>query len=237
MAKRLICYRGNEFELSYTFLNHHCSKNILFLHGWGSNKELMELAFKNSFKDFNHYYLDMPGFGNSPNSVVISTQDYAQITNEFIASFDIKINVIVGHSFGGKVALLCNSDEIILLSSAGIPIQKSLRVKTKIFLAKIFKTLGINSSKLRSADAENLNEAMYEVFKQVVNEDFSNIYAHFCKKAYVFWGRSDSATPLWCGEKISTLIPNNHFFVLEGDHYFFLKQAKIIDEQYHKEGR
>ncbi|PAF53740.1 2-hydroxy-6-oxohepta-2,4-dienoate hydrolase [Helicobacter sp. 13S00482-2] len=237
MAKRSICYEDNKFEISYIFLDNHSSKNMLFLHGWGSNKELMEIAFKDSFKDFNHYYVDMPGFGNSPNEFIISTKDYASIITSFINSFDIKINIILGHSFGGKVALLCNSDEIILLSSAGIVVPKSLKVKFKIFSAKILKILGINSKKLRSADADNLNEAMYEVFKQVVNEDFSNIYAHFSKKAYIFWGRDDKATPLWCGEKISSLMPNNHFFVLEGDHYFFLKQAKTIDKQYHKENQ
>lgn len=236
MAKRSIEYKGNEFEISYLLCNQNASKNILFLHGWGSNKELMKLAFIDTFKDFNHYYIDMPGFGNSPNSVVISTQDYANIINQFIASLGIKIDIIVGHSFGGKVALLCQSDEIILLSSAGIPTKKSLKIRAKIILAKIFKTLRIKSKKLRSTDANNLNEAMYAVFKQVVNEDFSNIYARFTKKTSIFWGRDDSATPLWCGEKISSLMSNSRFFVLEGDHYFFLKQGKIIDEKYHEEG-
>lgn len=236
MAQRTIGYEGNEFEISYLFFNHNASKNILFLHGWGSSKELMKVAFIDTFKDFNHYYIDMPGFGNSPNSVVISTHDYANIINKFIASINVKIDIIIGHSFGGKVALLCQSDEIILLSSSGIPTKKSLKVRAKIILAKIFKILKIKSKKLRSADADNLNEAMYAVFKQVVNEDFSNIYAHFTKKTSIFWGRDDTATPLWCGKKISSLVSNSRFFVLEGDHYFFLKQGKIIDEKYHKEG-
>lgn len=235
MAKRSLRYEGNEFEISYLLSNHNASKNMLFLHGWGSNKELMKVAFMDTFKDFNHYYIDMPGFGNSPNSVVISTQDYANIINKFIASLDVKMDVIVGHSFGGKVALLCESDEIILLSSSGILTKKPLKVRAKIILAKIFKVLKIKSKKLRSADANNLNEAMYTVFKQVVNEDFSNIYARFTKKASIFWGKDDSATPLWCGKKISSLMGNSRFFVLEGDHYFFLKQGKIIDEKYHKE--
>lgn len=236
MAKRSLRYEGNEFEISYLLSNHNASKNMLFLHGWGSNKELMKVAFIDTFKDFNHYYIDMPGFGNSPNSVVISTQDYANIINKFITSLDVKMDVIVGHSFGGKVALFCESDEIILLSSSGIPTKKPLKVRAKIILAKIFKVLKIKSKKLRSADANNLNEAMYTVFKQVVNEDFSNIYARFTKKASIFWGKDDSATPLWCGKKISSLVGNSRFFVLEGDHYFFLKQGKIIDEKYHKEG-
>ncbi|PAF43871.1 alpha/beta hydrolase [Helicobacter sp. 11S03491-1] len=233
MAKRLIVYNGNEFEISYTFSHHHCQKNIVFLHGWGSNKEVMELAFRDTFSDYNHFYVDMPGFGNTPNHIVISTLDYAAIIDSFANCVGIFPDIIVGHSFGGKVALLCQCHEIILLSSAGIPTPKPLKIKVKIMLAKIFKILKIKSNALRSADANNLNEAMYAVFKKVVDEDFSDIYASSNKKATIFWGKDDLATPLSSGEKIAKLMRDNRFFVLEGDHYFFLKQGKIIDEKYH----
>lgn len=234
MAKRVIEYNGNEFNLSYHILSNHASKNIVFLHGWGSNKELMELAFKEHFKDFNHCYIDMPGFGNSPNEIVISTFDYAKIIDKFLKSLDFSPNIILGHSYGGKICLLTECDEIILLSSSGILIPKSFKVKTKIFLSKLFKKLGLKIKSLRSKDADNLNDGMYEVFKQVVNEDFEPYYAQCEKKASIFWGKNDLATPLSSGEKISKLIKNSRFFVLEGDHYFFLKQGKIIEEKFTK---
>ncbi|PAF41760.1 alpha/beta hydrolase [Helicobacter sp. 11S02596-1] len=232
MAKRSVIYEGNPFEIAYTFHNHRAEKNIIFLHGWGSNKELMEQAFKDVFSDFNHYYIDLPGFGNSPNSVVISTQAYASILDVFFRTLDIKPDLIVGHSFGGKVALLCENDAIILLSAAGILTPKPLDVKIKIALAKALKFLHIPTKMFRSADANGLNEAMYQVFKNVVQEDFAPQYSACVKKTTIFWGKQDSATPLSSGHKIAKLIGKSRFFALDGDHYFFLKQAKIIEQQY-----
>ncbi|PAF52545.1 hypothetical protein BKH44_01835 [Helicobacter sp. 13S00477-4] len=237
MAIRNIFYKDNEFDISYVFQNNHSQKNIVFLHGWGSNKELMQLAFKDTFKDYNHFYIDLPGFGNSPNDIIISTFDYSKIIDLFFESLDVSVDIIVGHSFGGKIALLCKCDEIILLGSAGIPTPKPLKIKIKILLAKILKNLKIKSRVLASADANNLNDAMYEVFKQVVNEDFSDIYARYDKKATIFWGADDKATPLSSGYKISTLLKNSRFFIFEGDHYFFLKQGRVIDKKYHYEGK
>lgn len=235
MAKRWITFDKKEFEIAYTFIDNKAQKNLFFLHGWGSNKELMKVAFQNTFKDFNHFYIDMPGFGDSPNNHVIATADYAKIIDEFARSVGTQISsiTIIGHSFGGKVALLCKCDNIILLNSSGIRVPKSLKTKLKIFLAKIFKSLKIKSKFLRSADVLGLNETMYEIFKLVVDEDFSDNFAKCAKNVTIFWGEKDTVTPLTSGQKIASLIKNSHLFTLNGDHYAFLKFGKIIDEKYH----
>lgn len=235
MAKKWVTLNEKEFEIAYIFINNDAQKNLVFLHGWGSNKELMKIAFQNVFKDFNHFYIDMPGFGDSPNNYVIATTDYARVVNEFIRSIGIQTSSVtmVGHSFGGKVALLCECNEIILLNSAGIPTPKSLKTKLKILLAKICKRLKIKSKCLRSADVMRLSETMYKVFKLVVDEDFSDNFARCTKKTIIFWSEKDAATPLKSGQKIASLIKNNRFFILTGDHYAFLSFGKIIDEKYH----
>lgn len=235
MAKKWVTFNEEEFEIAYIFINNDAQKNLIFLHGWGSNKELMKITFQNFFKDFNHFYIDMPGFGDSPNNCVITTTDYAGVINQFIHSMGIQTSsvTVVGHSFGGKVALLCECNEIILLNSAGIPTPKSLKIKLKIFLAKVCKRLKIKSKCLRSTDAIGLSETMYKVFKLVVDEDFSDNFARCTKKATIFWSEKDTATPLKSGQKIANLIKNNRFFTLTGDHYAFLSFGKIIDEKYH----
>ncbi len=45
MAVKSINYKGREFEISYEIINPKKEKDILFLHGWGSNKEIMKSAF------------------------------------------------------------------------------------------------------------------------------------------------------------------------------------------------
>ena len=244
------------------------ARNIVFLHGWGSNKEIMQRAFAPYFKDFTHYYIDLPGFGQSPygeefgaeskmldssldssagfgandtgaessapntqnTPKIFDTSDYARIIDLFFHSLGVKADIIAGHSFGGKVAMLCQSqsqnqnNEVMLLSSAGIVRQKSLKVRAKIALSKLPKQLGVRIPFLRAKDAQGL--------KRVVNEDFSSIFAESKKRASIFWGRDDDATPLDSGERIHALMKGSRFFVYEGDHYFFLHQGDKIERDF-----
>lgn len=238
MALKTILYQGEEFEISYEILNPTCTQNLIILHGWGSSKALMNQAFSQSFKEFCHIYIDLPGFGNSKSPPFpLQTQDYAEIVKLILSQLDKKIDCVMGHSFGGKVGVLLNPSTLILLSSAGIPKEKSLKIHFKIALSKtlnrICPPLSLALKKiLRSKDVENMNEIMYQTFKNVVDEDFSNYFAHYNNLALIFWGRQDTITPLKSGEKIATLIKKSHFYVLEGEHFFFLDKGKVIEELY-----
>lgn len=214
------------------------SKNIIFLHGWGSNKELMRKAFENAFLEYNHFYIDLPGFGKSPNEVLLSTHDYAKIVSSFTHSLDIVPHIVVGHSYGGKVAVLFEeAREIILLSSAGIIAPKPLKVRLKIALAKLAKITHIRLPFLRSKDAQNLSPIMYEIFKNIVNEDFSEIFRKCEKPTSIFWGDEDTATPLSGGRKIHSLMKNSKFCVCKGGHYFFLAQNPNSQNQAKNQAR
>lgn len=231
MAKKFLSLDEGHFEIAYEILNHNSEETLVFLHGWGSNKELMKQAFSPYFRDFNHLYIDLPGFGQSQNATILNTQKYAKIIRLFLESLKLDNGVIVGHSFGGKVATLLAPKELVLLSSAGIVCDKPLKIKLKIMLAKILKKLKINSNLLRSNDAYGLNEAMYQTFKNVVDEDFSQVFASSSSQAYILWGNQDKATPLSSGEKICSLFQKSKFRSFDGDHYFFLSHAKEIEEQ------
>jgi len=225
MAIRQISYKDREFELSYTIQNQKAKSTILFLHGWGSNKELMLQAFGGLLKSWRHIYLDLPGFGQSPNESFLRTSDYAAIVRLFLEELVIEPQVVTGHSFGGKIATLLDPNCLVLLSSAGILVPKPFSVRVKIALFKLLKPLG--ASKLRglfvSKDAKEMGEGMYETFKATVNESFEAQFSHVKGQALLFWGKSDSATPLWTAKRIATLIPDSALYPLEGDHYFFLK--------------
>lgn len=229
MAIRYLIVDDKKFDISYLIKNNNSDKYILFLHGWGANKELMYRAFSNFLLNFNHIYIDLPGFGNSSNAYVLNTLDYASVISEFLKILNKKVSIIVGHSFGGKIATLLKPDILILLSSAGIIKPKNILVKFKITLAKIFRCLGIKTKIFRTKDVKNLSENMYETLKLVVDEDFSNIFSNFTNKTYIFWGKYDDITPLFLGERIHYLILNSHFYILDGDHFFFINNAENID--------
>ena len=233
MASKLCRYDGHDYAVNYTLLHPAQKRSILILHGWGSNQQIMQQAFGQFLPDFKHIYLDMPGFGKSPNDRALTTEDYAAIVRIFLEQIDEKPAVIAGHSFGGKVATLLDPDCLVLLSSAGIPVPKSFKVRFKIRLFKLLKPLGF--SKLRSffvsADAQGMSEGMYQTFKNVVDEDFSEHFAARNGQALCFWGTKDTATPLCTGEQINRLIGNSKLSPMEGDHFFFVKHAGEIAEK------
>lgn len=233
MAIKNIVIDNKIFDISYEIINPSATKDIIFLHGWGSNKDIMKSSFSRYLKDFRHIYIDLPGFGKSSNEYVLTTNDYVNITSEFLKLLHSSKEFIVGHSYGGKVATLLNPQNLILLSSAGILEEKPFDVKLKIFFAKVLNFLGLKNitKRFRSKDVDKMSENMYATFKNVVNEDFSSYFSDFSNKAYIFWGKDDKATSLESGQKIANLIKKSTFEAFEGDHYFFIKKAKNICER------
>ena len=213
--------------INYELFNIDKDKTIIFLHGWGSNKEVMKV-FVNEFDEYKLLFIDMPGFGKSETNEIWTTQKYADKIDEFLKELNIEKFCIVGHSFGGKVATLLNPKYLVLLSSAGIIQEKSLKTKLKIKLFKLLKPFGGN--KIRklfiSDDAKEMSENMYQTFKNVVDEDFSDNFKNYKGKALVFGGDKDTAVTPKSNEKISNILKSK-FIMLNGDHYFFIDNNNL----------
>ena len=233
MASKEIRYNEQTFKLSYEMINLRQDKVLLVLHGWGSNKEIMKHTFEKTLPEYRHIYLDMPGFGHSCNEMILTTKDYAKIVRLFLDALGVDVTVAMGHSFGGKVATLLNPPCLVLLSSAGILTVKPWKIKLAIATVKFLKPLGMK--KIRSLfvapDAQGMSHEMYETFKNVVDEDFEASFVdNQSKVALCFWGKADTATPLYTGEKIAHLLRDAPFYPLDGDHFFFLQHKDFITQ-------
>lgn len=233
MAVKSIQYKQHTLDISYEILNPDAKVDMVVLHGWGSNKALMKSSFSSYLDSFRHIYIDLPGFGKSTCNQALNTADYAQILEYFMVHLNVQRDIMIGHSFGGKVATLLNPSVLVLLSSAGIVWPKSLKVKTRIYLFKMFKNLGL--SKLRkhfvADDAKDLSGPMYETFKNVVNEDFTQNFENYEGKALICWGAQDKATPLKSAYKIKDLIKNSKLEIYDGEHYFFMEHAEDVSKK------
>lgn len=236
MAVKSIQHNQHTFDISYEIVNPQAKVDLIVLHGWGSNKELMKQSFGKEMDGFRHIYIDLPGFGKSTCSMPLTTADVARIVELLMIHMNASKDIIMGHSFGGKVALLLEPKVLVLLSSAGIYVSKSFKVQAKILLFKALKNLGF--SKLReffvADDAKKLSEHMYQTFKNVVDEDYSDEFSKYEGKALVCWGKEDTATPLSSGKKIASLIKNSNFHIYEGDHYFFMQNSTDIAQKIEK---
>lgn len=235
MAIKQIQYNQKVFDIAYEIINPQAKVDLIILHGWGSNKQLMKQSFSPYMKGFRHIYIDLPGFGKSTCNLALETADVARIVELLMIYINASKDIILGHSFGGKVALLLEPKVLVLVGSAGIYIPKSLKVKLKITLFKFLKTFGFQ--KLRSLfvadDAKGLSQPMYETFKNVINEDFTYEFSHTKSKSLLCWGKDDIDTPLSSAKKINKLIEGSLLNIYNGDHYFFMeeKNAKDVSKQ------
>ena len=237
-SKELVC-GGESYKISYEISNPQRTEYILVLHGWGANKALMSRVFADKFRRYALVCIDLPGFGASSQPAhALNSEDYAEIMRAFIAAFGRQPAAIMGHSFGGKIAALLAPRNLILLSSAGIIEPKPFAVRAKIAIFKILKKLGLAGlwRAFASKDAAGMSKTMYETLKNVVNEDFRDIFSVLSpQNTLIFWGKDDRATSLKSGELIHSLVKNSKFYPLAGDHFFFLQSAEFIGEQIEKE--
>ena len=233
MAVKPVSYRGETFRIAYDIVHPEAERDLVILHGWGSDKELMKRAFAEAFAGWRHIYVDLPGFGKSGNESVLDTRDYAAIVSRFLEALGAEPDAAAGHSFGGKVATLLAPEKLILLSSAGIVMPKPFGVRAKIALFKLLKPLG--GGRLRklfaSKDAADMPQNMYETFKKVVDEDFSETFAAFSNPALLCWGENDTATPPEAGRRIAALMPRAELAFFPGGHYFFLENPRPVIEK------
>lgn len=233
MASKEVSVGNRKFNISYELLNPNAKQDIIFLHGWGSNKELMKTSFELCCQDFRHIYIDMPGFGKSDNNYILKTDDYKEAIEKFLESIHSDKSVIVGHSFGGKVATLLNPKRLILLSTSGILVPKKLSVKLKIKIFKFLKKLGFGKlyTLFASKDVNTMSRNMYETFKNVVDEDFSSAFSSATAQTLILWGKDDQDTPMSSAYTINNAIKGSKLNVCNGGHYFFLND-KITSKEY-----
>ncbi|EPH07983.1 hypothetical protein HMPREF9309_01238 [Campylobacter ureolyticus ACS-301-V-Sch3b] len=232
MAIREISYLAKTYKISYEIKNPDKEKSILIIHGWGANKEIMMKAFGSYLNEFKQIYIDLPGFGRSDIFYELDSIKYAKIVQVFLSSLKLKPDIIMGHSFGGKIATLLRPENLVLLSTAGIVEEKPFIVKFKIKLYKFLKIFGFAGlyKLFATKDVAGMSRVMYDTLKNVVDEDFREIFSKTRAKTLIFWGEGDKAVSLESGKTINRLIKNSEFFPLAGDHFFFLIHSKFISD-------
>ncbi len=228
MAVKSIQYMQHTFDISYEILNPQAKIDLIILHGWGSNKNIMKNVFSPFLNSFRHIYIDLPGFGKSTCPTALKTTDVTRIVELLLVYINASTDVILGHSFGGKVALLLDPKILVLVSSAGIKVPKPLSIQLKIVITKVLNFLGLRKfrSLFIAQDAKNLSKPMYDTFKNVVDEDFTQNFSEYDGKALLCWGEEDTATPISSANQIKKLIKDSKLEVYKGDHFFFTKEAK-----------
>lgn len=80
-------------------------KAIVFIHGLGSNKNIMPKLFNTFLKDYRCIFLDLPAHNKLPDYEFDSLEDFGEYVVTFITGIHLKNFVLIGFSFGGLVAI------------------------------------------------------------------------------------------------------------------------------------
>lgn len=208
-------------------------KDILLLHGWGQNIEMMKMLGDNFSDRFRITILDFPGFGLSeePNESW-TIKDFADMLDEFVRELGIKKPIIMGHSFGGRVAIRYSSDhvveKIVLFGSPCVREERELPLSVKI-LKGIKKLPGMDKigefakNYIGSRDYKAASPIMRQTLVDVVNEDLSKYAKEIDCPTLLIWGENDTEAPVEDAKILEGIMVDAALIVLPGTHYAYIE--------------
>ena len=202
-------------------------KEILYLHGWGCSNEVFALEDSLSFCSTAP---DLYGFGATPPPpMAVGLDYYADGVMELMAHYHMEDAVLVGHSFGARVAIrvAAHSDRVaglVLVGAAGLRPRRGVRYAVRVLRAKCCRLLG-RPYLGGSADYRSLTGPMRRTFIRIVHTyQEREVRALRCPVLLV-WGTEDTQTPLYMLHRFQRLLPHARTVLMEGcDHYCFLQQ-------------
>lgn len=216
-------------------------ETIIILHGWGlGGSRFSGLAREFSRLGYQVFNPDLPGFGKEkiPDRPLTLT-DYADFLSDYYEKNGLSKAILVGHSFGGRVALKFNEiypkrvSAIILSGAPGYTPVSKKKLVVVIALAKIFGLIfkippfSFFEGPVRlwyyyvvgAKEYFRAEGSMRETFKNVVREELvSSMRAVRCPTLLI-WGRNDIIVPFSIAEKMQNEILRSKLIIVDGvDH-------------------
>ena len=138
---------------------------------------------------------------------------------------------ILGHSFGGRVAILISViqkalvDKLVLVDSAGMKPRRKLSYYFNNIRYRVRKTVGLSTEKFGSSDYRQLSLNMKRVFTSIVSTHLEEYAAMIKSKTLIVYGKDDKETPLYMAKRLNKLIPNSKLIVFEDcSHFCYLEK-------------
>ena len=226
----------NEVNLNY--IQYGEGKDVLLLHGWGQNIEMMKPVGDNFCNRCRITILDFPGFGQSDEpSEAWTIDNYSNMLEKFVKLLNIKKPVIVGHSFGGRVAIRYSAynpiDKLVLFGSPCIREQNKLSFSTRL-LKSIKKLPGMDKigeymkKYIGSRDYKAASPIMRQTLVNVVNADLSEYAKDIEEPTLLIWGEYDEEAPVEEARMLEGIMVDAALIVLPGTHYAYLENLPRV---------
>lgn len=227
----IINYR--ETKVFYKLYDRKSELTDVYLHGWGCDSKSL-LFCKDYLKKHNALFVDFPPFGESDKKLKDwSVFTYANMVISLMQHLKIKRFNIVGHSFGGRIAILISvlckaqTNKIVLVDSAGLKPKRSLNYYFKVWTFKLKRRLGMDVSKYGSCDYLALDEDMRKIFKSIVNTHLDDFLPFIKADTLVVFGQNDKVTPIYMAKKFKKKIKNSKLLILPDAGHFCFVDKKL----------
>ena len=239
-------------KINYTVKGQN--RALILMHGWGGSSSSMDALQKDlAQKGFLVFNLDLPGFGKTPlNKSVMDMNDYRDAIVEFMETKNIYQPVLIGHSFGGKLAIKLALDKpelisrIVLMSASGVKplndIKRSMFSKISSFGKRIFSSKNLKNLYnpvrkfyyyyiVRERDYFDAGQKLQKTFIKINDEYYDDFLEKVKVPTLVIWGALDKVTPLWMGEKLESNIKEAKLKVIkDAKHNLPLTKPEIVSE-------
>lgn len=226
---------------------------VLMMHGWGLSLDSMRILGELLGKWNQVIIVDLPGFGKTPKpDADWDTIQYAERMAKYIDEQNISPAHLIGHSFGGRVAIRMASrfpdkvKSVVLINAHGL--QRTLTGERKLksmktkFLSKTCKFIdGIFGTKTyqnwftpKYGSRDYLNAGpLKNIMVKAVTEDVTPDALKVKAPTFMLYGEKDDETPVEFGERYKSLIKNSQLVVLPGkDHFPFMDEGAHLCASY-----
>jgi pimeloyl-ACP methyl ester carboxylesterase len=175
--------------------------------------------------------LDLPGFGATPPPPeAFGSADYAAAVTPVLAELQVPA-VVVGHSFGGRVAVHLAAAQpglVRALVLTGVPLLRKAvgsrrpplgyRVGRSLHRRGLIRESRMEALRQRygSSDYRAATGVMRQVLVRTVNETYEDQLRAVTCPVELVWGDDDTEVPLSVAESAAELLENPHLTVCRG---------------------
>ncbi|MBI2049835.1 MAG: alpha/beta hydrolase [Candidatus Staskawiczbacteria bacterium] len=223
---------------------------FLILHGWGSSSDKWQkIGQIVSEKGFKVIIPDMPGFGKSEiPKTPWDINNYVSWLEELIKVLNLQSYYLLGHSFGGAVAVKVVVDapqkinKLFLVSCAYIR-KRTLLKKVLSRLAKVVKVFyflphyalvrkAFYKFFIKKSDYVYAEGVMKETYSKVISEDLSYYLSFIKVPTVIIWGDKDKSTPVKNAYFLNKKISGSKLIVIpDAVHNLNQKSPEILIEK------
>ena len=223
----------NLTDINYIQYGNDKGKDIVLLHGWGQNIEMMKPLGDLLADNYHITIIDLPGFGKSKEpATILDVGDYTEIVHDLLESLKVVKPTLIGHSFGGRISIRYGAsydvEKLVLCGAPCVKTNKELTLKEKMLksvkkLPGMEKLADIAKNYIGSTDYKNASPMMRDILVKVVGEDLSEYAKKIKVPVILIWGEYDEAVPLEEGRMLEKLLSDGAMIVLPGTHYVYLE--------------